>query len=73
MVPIWGVDSIQTTNILKGAHNEGGMRMTRALKFLVLCDENGKQHWSGIVCLGGAADVNLDEPNDKGCVECQLW
>ena len=50
----------------ESAYNEGGMRMTRSLKFLALCDESGKQHWSGIVCLGGAADVDLDGANVKG-------
>ena len=31
VVPLCGLDSLQTANILKRAHNEDGMRITRAL------------------------------------------
>ena len=38
------VVSVQTTNILKRAHNEVGMSMTRALKFLALWEAASEWH-----------------------------
>lgn len=66
VVPLCGLDSLQKASVLKGPHNEGGAHLTRALKFLAVREESGKHHRSGIMCLGGPWDPELDGQNPEG-------